>query len=46
MHAADYDPTRIRIILDTAGMLDIEKHQELIKRSISKFKDYVIYDSN
>ena len=46
MHAADYDPTRIRIILDTAGMLDVEKHQELIKRSISKFKDYVIYDSN
>lgn len=43
LHAADYDPTRIRIILDTAGMLDVQKHKELLERSVDKFKDYVIY---
>jgi hypothetical protein len=45
-HAADYDPSSIRIILDTAGMLDAKKHKELIERSIEKFKEYVIYDHN
>lgn len=43
LHAADYDPNRIRIILDTAGMLDVDKHNELIQRSVEKFKSYVIY---
>jgi hypothetical protein len=45
-HAADYDPSSIRIILDTAGMLDAKKHKELIERSVEKFKEYVIYDNN
>jgi hypothetical protein len=44
LHAADYDPNRIRIILDTAGMLDVDKHNELLRNSIKKFKDYVIYE--
>lgn len=42
-HGADYNSTRIRIILDTAGMLDAAKHKELIDRSVEKFKDFVIY---
>lgn len=31
-----------RIILICAGILDKEKHQDLISRSVEKFKDYVI----
>jgi hypothetical protein len=42
-HGADYNSTRIRIILDTAGILDTAKHKELIDRSVEKFKDFVIY---
>jgi hypothetical protein len=42
-HAAEYDSDRIRIILDTAGILDARKHRELITRSVNKFKDYVLY---
>lgn len=42
-HGSDHDPNRLRMILDTGGMLDKEKHTELIKRSVAKFKDNVIY---
>lgn len=45
LHAADYIPDRIRIILDTAGMLDAKKHKELLERSVEKFKEFVIYDA-
>jgi hypothetical protein len=42
-HGSDHDPNRLRMILDTGGMLDKTKHTELIKRSVAKFKDNVIY---
>jgi hypothetical protein len=38
------DPTnRTKILLSMTGVLDVEKHQELIARSVEKFKDKVIY---
>lgn len=41
-HGSDFKEGRIRMILDTAGMLDASKHRQLLNRSIEKFKDYVV----
>jgi hypothetical protein len=42
-HGSDYNPNRLRMILDTGGMLDTVKHNSLINQSIAKFKNEVIY---
>lgn len=34
---------REKIILTAAGIIDDEKHEQLLTRSIEKFKDYLIY---
>jgi hypothetical protein len=34
---------RVRLIINTAGIIDPVKHKELIDRSIKKFKDEVLY---
>ena len=41
MHGADA-PTGLKIIFIISGMIDEEKHKELIERSTSKFADKVI----
>ena len=43
LHAADLptDPDR-KIIMTISGELDIVKHREILKRSLEKFKDYII----
>jgi hypothetical protein len=33
-----------RVIMICSGVIDEDKHQELIKRSVDKFKEYVIRD--
>ena len=40
-HGAD-PPKGWKMLLSTTGILDKEKHEELIKRSVEKFSDYVI----
>jgi len=40
-HGAD-SPRGWKMLLSTTGILDKEKHEALIKRSIEKFSDYVI----
>lgn len=34
---------RVRMIINTAGIIDPVKHKELIERSVDKFKDEVLY---
>lgn len=34
---------RPKIILTTAGIIDNEKHEALLKRSLEKYKDYALY---
>ena len=34
---------RPKIILTTAGIIDNDKHEALIKRSLEKYKDYAVY---
>lgn len=34
---------RPRVVLNIYGIIDVEKHHELLKRSFEKYKDYVIY---
>jgi hypothetical protein len=41
-HGADKGD-RVRMIINTAGIIDPVKHKELIERSIKKFKDQVMY---
>ena len=43
LHASDLptDPDR-KIIMTISGELDIVKHREILKRSLEKFKDYII----
>ena len=43
LHAADLpEPPDRKIIMSIFGKLDKEKHQEILKRSLEKFKDYII----
>lgn len=35
--------SRPKIILTTAGIIDNEKHQALLERSMAKYKDYALY---
>jgi len=42
-HGSDFVEGKIRMILDTAGILDSKNHSELIRRSIAKFPNEVIY---
>ncbi len=41
-HGADWHG-RPKLLLTTAGVIDNEKHEALIKRSVEKFKDKVMY---
>lgn len=42
-HGAE-TPHKTKILLSVVGILDHDKHDELISRSIRKFKDYVVID--
>lgn len=42
-HGADWPTKGTKILLTTAGVVDNEKHEELIARSVEKFKEKVIY---
>jgi hypothetical protein len=42
-HGSDFVEGKIRMILDTAGMLDATAHKELLERSVKKFKEFLIY---
>ena len=35
--------TRPKIILTTAGILDHDRHEALLKKSLDKYKDYALY---
>jgi hypothetical protein len=43
LHASDLptSPDR-KIIMTISGILDIDKHREILKRSLEKYKDYII----
>jgi len=38
------EPDNNRIVLFLSGLIDKDKHEEILKRSKEKYKDYIIYD--
>jgi len=43
-HGNDQVESDKKLLLYVMGDLDVQKHTELIRRSVTKFRDYVIYD--
>jgi hypothetical protein len=43
LHSVDFDPSRQTIYI--RGFIDVIRHNELIEKSLQKYKDYAIYKS-
>jgi hypothetical protein len=44
VHGVDFESNRIIVI--TNGYINIEKHQAILKRSLEKYKDYLVRRSD